>query len=556
MRIRTHAILGSIAAFLGVLRAEGALDSPERLAASSVIVVANGSARGSVEVARHYAAVRSVPDANVIGLPMPTGETITWPEFITTIWQPLEDKLVGTGWIDAIPMDLHDDIGRRRYAVSGHHIAAVVLCWGVPLRIADDPKLFKEVRPLTQHEEFRTNQGSVDSELSLLAQPGYPINAAVRNPLFGVENPDSLTLSRVVKVTRLDGPTPADAMALVDRAIEAERTGLLGRAYVDLAGPSEKGNQWLESTGNEIEAEGFDTTVGQGPSVLPDYCRFDAPALYFGWYTPDLTGPFELPGFRFPPGAIAVHIHSFSAHTLRSSTEGWCGPLVARGVTATLGNVFEPYLEYLHRPDLFMAALARGDDLADAAYYALPMLSWQSVVIGDPLYRPFAVSLDSQLADLKKLPPALAPYAVLRRMNLLDAAGSHREALAAGKEALKSYPGIVIAFAVAQRQVAAGDHEGAIWTVRDAADATDVSAQNWALFYEAARFLDKERRGAEAVAVMTKLLDADSIPKDARREWLSDARAIALRAGDSGQAAQWSEELGRLSGAAPKAPGP
>ncbi|HEY1763971.1 MAG TPA: TIGR03790 family protein, partial [Opitutaceae bacterium] len=339
-----------------------------------VIVVANSTVPSSVDVARHYAAARAVPKDNVIALPMPAAETITWAEFVSDIWQPLEDQLVGRGWIDAIPMDLRDGVGRRQYAVSGHHIAAIVLCRGVPLRIVNEPKLFSEVKPLTDHGQFRTNQGAVDSELSLLAQPGYPINAAVPNPLYEVEHPSAILLAQVVKVTRLDGPTPSDAMALVDHAIEAERTGLLGRAYVDMAGPSEMGNRWLAAAEKTIESEGFDMTVGQGPAIFPISSRFDVPALYFGWYAQDLKGPFELPGFQFPPGAIAVHIHSFSAHTLRSATEGWCGPLIARGVTATLGNVFEPYLEYLHRPDLFMAALARGEDLADAAYYALPML--------------------------------------------------------------------------------------------------------------------------------------------------------------------------------------
>ncbi|HEY1847722.1 MAG TPA: hypothetical protein VGG37_00890, partial [Opitutaceae bacterium] len=169
--------------------------------------------------------------------------------------------------------------------------------------------------------------------------------------------------------------------------------------------------------------------------------------------------------------------------------------------------------------------------------------------------RPFAVSLDTQLANLQRLPAALAPYAVVRRMNLLDASGRHAEALAAGREALKSFPGMPIALAVAERQVAAGDRDGAVWVMRDAAELTDASPQNWALLREAAMFLDKERRGAEAVDIFRRLLDADSIPAAARRSWLEDARMVALRAGDSGQAAQWSEELGRISGPASKGPG-
>ena len=77
--------------------------------------------------------------------------------------------------------------------------------------------------------------------------------------------------------------------------------------------------------------------------------------------------------------------------------------------------------------------MSRGEDLVDAAYYALPVLSWQSIVIGDPLYRPFAVPLSAQMKDSAALPPKLAGYAVIRRMNLLDAAGRKAEAIDAGQ---------------------------------------------------------------------------------------------------------------------------
>ena len=296
-----------------------------------MVLVANSEARDSVAIARHYAQVRGVPAANIIALKMPLAETISWREFVGTVWQPLESELVKRGWIDAIAMDLFDAVGRRKYAVSGHRITALVLCRGVPLRIADDPSLYAEVPPLTDHAEMRTNQGAVDSELSLLARTDYPINACLPNPLFNSARPTDDARAQVVKVSRLDGPTAADALHLVDLAVEAERTGLLGRAYVDIAGPNEKGDRWLEEAAASARSLGFDVSIGHGPATFPASARIDAPALYLGWYAPDLNGPFALPGFRFPPGAVALHMHSFSAHTLRSATEGWCGPLIAQG---------------------------------------------------------------------------------------------------------------------------------------------------------------------------------------------------------------------------------
>lgn len=547
-RLRAAALprigIGLLLAVAALFAAGGASGSGP---ADRVVIVANSEAPDSVAIAQHYARARGVPAANIIALRMPVSETISWRDFISAVWQPLEDKLVDNGWIDAIKMDLFDDVGRRKYAISGHRIAALVVCRGVPLRIAHDPSLYKEVRSLTDHPQFRTNQGAVDSELSLLARTNYPINASVPNPLYHKVQPTDEERSLVVEVARLDGPTAADAMGLVDRAVEAERSGLLGRAYADAAGPLETGNRWIESAAAQMSSLGFGISVGRGPATMPATARFDAPVLYFGWYAQDLNGPFQLPGFRFPPGAIAVHIHSFSAQTLRSATDGWCGPLVARGVTATVGNVFEPYLEFSHNPAMLLDALTLGDDLADAAYYALPVLSWQSIVIGDPLYRPFAVPLSAQMKNLSALPPKLAGYAVIRRMNLLDAAGKKAEAIDAGKAGMREVPSLALALALAQRLDASGLEKEALWLVKDAAGSAGASPGDWELMREAALFLAAHGGSAAAIDVFRALFAIDAVPPAPRSRWLGDARRVALDAGDTRQAALWKEEIGQAA---------
>jgi len=51
----------------------------------------------------------------------------------------------------------------------------------------------------------------------------------------------------------------------------------------------------------------------------------------------------------------------------------------------TLGNVYEPYLQMTHHFDIFQTRLLAGHTVVEAAYMALPVLSWQNVVLGDPL---------------------------------------------------------------------------------------------------------------------------------------------------------------------------
>ena len=111
--------------------------------------------------------------------------------------------------------------------------------------------------------------------------------------------------------------------------------------------------------------------------------------LYFGWYVQNADGPFANPEFKFKRGAIATHIHSYSATTLRSPTRWWTGPLLARGAAAVLGNVYEPFLTLTTQLDLFNARLFEGYTFIEAAWMATPGVSWMNVMVGDPLYQPF-----------------------------------------------------------------------------------------------------------------------------------------------------------------------
>ena len=100
----------------------------------AVLVVANGADRDSVRLARHYVRLRSLPEEHIIHLNTSNKEQISWPEFITEVFNPLRAKLVEGKWIDAIASSLLDEHGRRRYAISGHSLRYLVVCRGIPLR--------------------------------------------------------------------------------------------------------------------------------------------------------------------------------------------------------------------------------------------------------------------------------------------------------------------------------------------------------------------------------------------------------------------------------------
>ena len=518
--------------------------------AARTVVVANADDADSVALGQFYVAQRGLPAANLIALPLPADESITWRRFVDEVWQPLQDELIRRGWLDGLASAALDRLGRKKAVFASHRVAYLVLCRGAPLRIFHDPGLLPESEAARMRGELRTNQGSVDSELSLLAAGNYDVNGLVPNPLFGRSGPPSIEGALVIKVARLDGPTAADARHLVTSALAGERDGLLGRWYVDLRGPNPEGDKWLESTRRRLEDLGFDGDVENTPATFDPAARFDAPVLYFGWYAQDANGPFAQPDFRFPPGAIAEHIHSFSAQTLRSASSGWCGPLVARGAAATVGNVFEPYLSFVHHPDLLLQALAGGATLGDAAYLALPALSWQGVLVGDPLYRPFKVSAEEQRKHLAQLPSELAPYALVRSARLLARVGRTAEARSMLEEGSRRYAGLVLPLARARLAVEQGDEAGAVG-ILEAMPPAGFRTNDWALAREAADFLAHHLAEKGALKIYDWLTRAPAPTPDALRAVCAEGREVAEKVGDTERAAAFAALAGMPAAGTP-----
>ncbi len=525
-----------------------------------MLVLANSSDPDSVAVARHYVERRGLPETAIVALPMPVAEQVTWGEFVEQIWNPLLREAIARDAIDAMAMRITDEMGRLKIASSGHRLDALVVCRGVPLRVAHDPA-FADPRssPLAANPALRSNEAAVDSELALLAVNPTPVLALVPNPLFSgaaaLAAPDALfddPLRQVIPVGRLDGPGVEEAKALVDRAIEAESGGLRGRAYVDIGGPHQQGDEWLDACVTELTALGFETDVDRERATLPAHARFDAPAIYVGWYAGNMNGPFTAPGFRFPAGAIALHIHSFSATTMRSSSQGWAGPLVARGVTATFGNVGEPYLQFTHQPHLLIRALRRGEPLGLAALRSINALGWKGILIGDPLYRPFAVSGEAQWEKREGLPPESEPYARIRRMRLLAAAGRGEEALSIGLDGMKKNPNLALALTLAGMQASTGDMAAARRTLGVFPLVSRWRPLDWPLVVAAARAFQAAGASGEATKLMERLLAENGLSEEFRLALLKEGAALARAAQDMPQALRWDAEFQRRS--APAAP--
>lgn len=489
--------------------------------AASLILLANADQPESLVIARHYAERRGVPAENIVALPMSQRESMSWQEFSTQIWEPLSAWLLKGHWIDGVLMEARDAAGRRKYSVNSHRISFLVVCKGVPLRIQHEAALRDQALPVSMAREpaLQTTAAAVDSELATLAYPGRTMVSFVPNPLYANENPSRWDSAQVIKVSRLDGPDFHRVLSLVDLAMQAEREGLVGRAYIDCGGPYPDGDRWFTLAERMLEEAGMDLSVDRGPGLFPDKARFDRPILYLGWYASDCAGRLADPSFSFPPGAIAYHLHSFSAPTLRDASKGWVGPLIAHGATATFGNVNEPYLALCQKPQMLVHALLRGERLGDAAYFSLPGLSWQNLVIGDPLYRPFARSFESQWEQRKSLDPARLGYLVIRRMRLLELQNKAEQALALGLGEYRESPSLPLALALAPRLMQRerrNEAMGVLDTVLRNQSARDLDEA--CLHLEAARFLQQNGAPIRAIEVLKKLSRKGAYSENFQRE--------------------------------------
>ncbi len=512
---------------------------------NQVLVLANEDDESSVEIAEYYLGKRRIPKENLILLPVSPKEEISWSVFLEEIYNPLRSVLVEDEWIEAIPSELLDSMGRRRYGVTGHRIDYLVICRGVPLKIKEDTERLEIESDSGFKPAFRTNRSSVDGELALMAHPSHGLTGWVMNPLFGQKHPDLYLRQQVIKVARLDGPTPTDVRRLIDSALLAENRGLMGRAYVDEGGRHPRGDEWLREVRLGILPLGYDLGTETSSRTFSQLDRFDAPALYFGWYADSITGPFLNPGFRFPPGAIAVHIHSSSAATLRQAGAHWCGPFVALGVAATVGNVYEPYLEFTHHLNGFFKALADGLSLGDAAYYSLPALSWQAVLIGDPLYQPFAVNLDIQLSEVGEDNSPVGQYAFIRKMRLLRSSGKFVEAIEWGKRGYRESPGLAIGLELGRAYLAAGNEKEAAFTLQFALFVSTFTSDDWIPAKEIADILAEIGETRVAVGIYRNLIESRGVPADLLNILLRDGAILAQEVGNAALARNWTSRIDR-----------
>jgi uncharacterized protein (TIGR03790 family) len=420
--MRTTAVAGFVAFSLIVSQTAASGQSAENVA-----VVINQSSPASRTIGEHYVRTRRVPQANVIRLETATGETIERAAYIATIEQPIAAVLERE--------QLQD------------RILYIVLTKGIPLRISG-----------TGGTEGTVS--SVDSELTLLYRRmtgvSVPVRGPIDNPYYlgsrGVSEAKPFTHREhdIYLVTRLDAFTVNEAVALVDKAAAPSTEG---RIVLDQQNKlfNRAGEDWLEAAADRLAEQ------GHGARVILEKTASGArdvrPVLgYYSWGSNDPRNQVRRFDMGLAPGSLAAMFVSSDGRTFQEPPAAWTpsgdwtdrsgwfggspqsliGDLIREGATGVAGHVTEPYLQSTIRPQILFPAYLAGRNLVESFYLAMPHLSWQTIVIGDPLCAPFAsdavspASLDSGTDPATELPAFFAK----RRLAIAAQPGSAERAVA------------------------------------------------------------------------------------------------------------------------------
>ena len=241
-----------------------------------------------------------------------------------------------------------------------------------------------------------------------------------------------LTPGDMYLVCRIDGPSLAAAQASITRAQQlyankASQIALLdayavsGSACPDLdnsalfpsADPQYAGNDYDECR-TALQAAGWtvrlDNTANfidsaEETRALIAFATYGENHSLFGCGEDPLgSGVYPTNGYRYARGAIFNPLESYSGRSLNgigqqpSIPQGQVADFIAAGGTFAIGNVWEPLSSNLADNEFaFVRMLVQQRTWAEAAYSAIPGLSWQHVVLGDPLGRFAAILNDPGL---------------------------------------------------------------------------------------------------------------------------------------------------------------
>jgi uncharacterized protein (TIGR03790 family) len=330
---------------------------------SDVAVIVNSESPISQSIADYYTAVRGIPAANVIQVVAPATETISPAEFA----------------------DLRAQI--ETYLTSHqleNSINYIVTTKGLPLRV-------DRGGTGTSYSQ----SASVESELSCIlgtfnGQIGG--GGGIISPYYARPEHFSRAQFGIYLVTRLDGYTLEDVIALIDRSgpgiVRALSAPYILDQDPDWPIAYRTLNTNIENAGTLLESKGCsvvlnsDSTYLTGESNVAGYVSWGSNDHHAHCYSEN-----AIPRNTWAPGAIAETYVSTSGRSFDNPPlygQSLIADLVHEGTSGAKGYVYEPFLSAMADVSVLFGRYTSGYNLAESYFSASRYLSWMDVVIGDP----------------------------------------------------------------------------------------------------------------------------------------------------------------------------
>lgn len=339
---------------------------------ANVLLVVNDNSQISRDTGEYYAHRRAIDGSHICHLHTSTEETIPRPTYTREIAAPIAACL------------------RKNQLME--KILYIVTTAGVPLRVKNETG-----------SAMTVDGASVDSELTLLytdmhSGKLHSVTGSLPNPFFGKTTETfSHPAFPIYLVTRLAAYDFEGIKGLIDRSLQAANRG---KFVLDMRNSGDaQGDDWLRDAAIKLPTERLVTD--QSTKVIYDQSDVIG---YAGWGSNDNNRHRRFLGFHWLPGAIMTEYVSTNARTFTRPPDGWTisdwnspklwfvgspqtmtADYIQEGVTGASGHIDEPYLIMCPRPDFLLPAYYNGRNLAESYYMAIRALSWQNIVVGDPL---------------------------------------------------------------------------------------------------------------------------------------------------------------------------
>jgi uncharacterized protein (TIGR03790 family) len=365
-----------------------------------VLVVVNAKSPISEAVGKDYASKRGVKNLIAVkcldSAVSPDNETLPVEDYRSQVEQPI-----------------------KAYLAKNPEIDFIVLTKGVPLRVRGGET--------GNRADDGVASPSIDSCLAAIGYDSIPqakkfhftnddpvgaLGYAWANRYWNSHEPFSHAKFGGYLVSRLDGYTQEDAMALVTRSMASDGKPPQGKVLLDVQpefGLGDKSANPQSSIDFQIPDEApwsdFNADMAHAADMLEERgvpCELDLDpkfvgkrkelAGYYSWG--DNDSHFSAKAYaslRFAAGSISDTAVSTCARTFLPTSGGQSltVDLLAHGLTAAKGYCNEPYLQANSSPTIVLDRYTSGYTMIESFYAGSRFVGWEDIVVGDPLCAPY-----------------------------------------------------------------------------------------------------------------------------------------------------------------------